>query len=360
MSAPTSIFDFAAVESLRREHRVDPHVIRTMRNSAFKHFATDRAINESMPFRSEALRLHELALADRIDSQQDGATKLLFRTTTGMLIESVLLRIASGRNTLCVSSQVGCAAACVFCATGKMGVAHDLSPFEIVDQVFQVGQLLGQEASRLRNVVFMGMGEPLHNEANVIEAIRLLTSTEYFNFSPHRILVSTVGITDAMRRLVAACPDINVAVSLHSVNQSVRERLIPIAKKYDLSQLQSAIRDINQRQVMIEYLMLRGINDTEQDAIELINWLQGLDVHVNLIPYNPIEGEPTLECSDVEVMRRFAEKLKQAGVKTTTRYSLGNDIAAACGQLVQSKNREIAKALAGEAAQQKATTSKSA
>jgi 23S rRNA (adenine2503-C2)-methyltransferase len=294
------------------------------------------------------LKLHSLELFQRCDSEVDGASKLLFRTETGMLIESVVLRIASGRTTLCVSSQVGCAAACDFCATGKMGIAQNLSSEQILDQVLQAGQLLAREDRKLRNIVFMGMGEPFHNEANLHETIELLTAKDCFHHPPTKILVSSVGVADAMLRCAEAFPNVNLALSLHSVRQEVRETLIPLAKKHPLDQLRDALLNINRLQnctVMIEYLMLAGMNDSADDARELIGWLEGLNVHVNLIPYNPIEDAPHLEGTEPEARERFAEQLKEAGLKTTIRYSLGNDIAAACGQLVKKENRELARSL---------------
>ncbi|MFK8112469.1 MAG: 23S rRNA (adenine(2503)-C(2))-methyltransferase RlmN, partial [Rubripirellula sp.] len=298
--------------------------------------------------KAERLRLHCLGLFRRCDSEIDGATKLLFRTEPGMLIEAVVLRIASGRTTLCVSSQVGCAAACDFCATGKMGIAQDLSEEQILDQVLQAGQLLAKEGRKLRNIVFMGMGEPFHNEANLHRTLERLTAKEGFHHPPTKILVSTVGVADAMQRCAERFRDVNLALSLHSVRQEVREKLIPLARKYPLDQLRNTIAEVNRLQsctVMIEYLMLEGVNDSVEDAAELIRWLDGLNVHVNLIPYNPIEDAPHLVGTQPEQRDRFASQLKQAGLKTTIRYSLGNDIAAACGQLVKKENRDLARSL---------------
>ncbi|MBC8352239.1 MAG: 23S rRNA (adenine(2503)-C(2))-methyltransferase RlmN [Planctomycetes bacterium] len=342
-----SPFDQQAIEQLRRELRLDPQHIRDLRNALLKRFKADEdALSEfTAPHR---LALHSLSLFQRCDSSLDGATKLLMRTRAGMLIETVILRIATGRTTLCVSSQVGCAAACEFCATGKMGIARNLSYEEILDQVLQAGQLLATEDRRLRNIVFMGMGEPFHNEDNLYRAIEFLTSPEFFNISPTKILVSTVGVTDAMLRCVDRFPQVNLALSLHSVRQEVREQLIPLATKYSLDELHNTVTEINRRQpttVMIEYLMLAGTNDSHDDARELAQWLRGLDVHVNLIPYNPIDDAPQLSGSDNVAIDAFSYTMREAGFKTTVRYSLGNDIAAACGQLVRRENREIAKGM---------------
>lgn len=345
MTQLVSIFDSAGIDRLRRELKLDPQAIRQLRNDLLKRFCSDEDVLADFSA-AEQIAVHTLELYRQCDSTIDGASKLLFQTTAGMLIESVILRIATGRTTLCVSSQVGCAAACDFCATGKMGIAQNLSADEILDQILQAGQLLAKEHRRLRNIVFMGMGEPFHNEENLYQVLESLTAAELFHHSPTKILVSTVGITEAMVRCARRFPEVNLALSLHSVRQEVRERLIPLAKKYPLEELRQTLVEVNRLQrctVMIEYLMLAGVNDSAEDAQELIAWLEGLNVHVNLIPYNPIEDAPDLVGSDKAGRDAFASMLKQAGLKATIRYSLGNDIAAACGQLVKKENREIAR-----------------
>ncbi len=350
MEKKVSIYDREGMEELRRVSRLDPQVVRGMRNRLLKRFCDDSEAVEDFPA-ADRLAIHCLEMFRRCDSSIDGATKLLFRTDAGMLIESVVLRIATGRTTLCVSSQVGCAAACEFCATGKMGVAQNLSSEEILDQVLQAGQLLATEDRKLRNIVFMGMGEPFHNEENLYRALELLADGELFHHPLTKILVSTVGIPDAMVRCAKRFPEVNQALSLHSVRQEVRERLIPLAKRYSLEELRQALGDLNriqQKPVMIEYLMLAGINDTDEDAQRLIAWLDGLDVHVNLIPYNAIDDAPQLMATEQAERDAFADVLKHAGLTTTIRYSLGNDIAAACGQLVKKENRAIAAELSKE------------
>ncbi|QDU77920.1 putative dual-specificity RNA methyltransferase RlmN [Bremerella volcania] len=291
---------------------------------------------------------HPLALAERLDSQLDGATKLLFRTDQGLMIESVILRAGTGRTSLCISSQIGCAAACRFCATGQMGIARNLSAAQILDQVVQANQLLREEDRRVRNIVFMGMGEPLHNPANLHEVITALTSPLLFDYSQQRLLVSTVGIPDEMLRLDERFPSVNLALSLHSANDLVRQDLIPLAKSVSLSRLKETLLQLqlsDRRQVMIEYLMLEDRTDRVEDAEKLIGFLKNIHAHVNLIPYNSIDGADHLRGSTQAARDRFAELLKQAGFPVTIRYSLGADIAAACGQLIQRENREIAKQL---------------
>lgn len=345
----TPFLDPAALEALRKATRTDPEQVRLVRNALLKDFASD----EDGLARAPALtpvQLHPLVLEQRHDSEIDGATKLLFRTEAGLLTESVILRIASGRTTLCLSSQVGCAAACHFCATGTMGIARSLSTSEILDQVFQAGQLLATEGRRPRNIVFMGMGEPFHNEDTLIEVIERLVDPAWFNFSPKKILVSTVGIVDGMLRFAARFPSVGLALSLHSVRDEPRASIMPIAKRYPLSELRRALVEVNalqDRPVMLEYLMLEDINDTEADASALIEWTAGLDVHLNLIPFNPVDGTalrgtPRARCV------AFADRLKAAGRITTLRHSLGKDIEAACGQLVKRENLARARASSRE------------
>ena len=346
--------DHSGLDQLRRECRVDPQAVRRFCTSLFKHGLDDGQSLAALPREmADRVRLHSLELHRCCDSQQDGASKLLFRTEQGMLIEAVVLRIATGRTTLCVSSQVGCAAACEFCATGKMGIARNLSAAEIVDQIVQANQLLRIEDRRVRNLVFMGMGEPFHNEENLYQALEMLLDPRQFHHPASRILVSTVGLSEAMIRCARRFPGVNLALSLHSVRQEVRARLIPLAVQNPLSDLRRAIGELNRIQrtrgksstatVMIEYLMLAGVNDSVDDAAELADWLDGLAVHVNLIPYNAIDGAPHLSASPREVRDRFANLLKRKGIPTTIRYSLGADVAAACGQLVQQENRRTAR-----------------
>ncbi len=339
-----NLFDRNDIELARKRLRLDPAVVRRLRNDVCKHFLSPSDLKASAL--RDRLQPPSLEMHQRCDSEIDGASKLLFRTRQGLLLEAVILRIATGRTTLCISSQVGCAAACSFCATGKMGIARNLTVAEILDQVITAGQVLKQEGRTLRNIVFMGMGEPHHNESTLHQAISLLTAKDYFDFPPSRILVSSVGVADAMIRCGELFPQVHQALSLHSVRQEVRERLIPLARKYPLDMLRHAIESLNALQdapVMVEYLLLDDVNDSDADARLLIEWLAGLKVHVNLIPFNSIDSAPELQPS--QRAEPFSRVLKAQGLRVTTRYSLGRDIAAACGQLVQAENRRIASGL---------------
>jgi 23S rRNA (adenine2503-C2)-methyltransferase len=351
MTDAISIYDCPAIDRLRAELKFEPRRLRALRTAFSKKFLGVETALAELPaeVRGEFARrvaFHPLSVAEARDSQLDGATKLVLRTLTGYLIEAVIMRTGTGRVSLCVSSQVGCAAACGFCATGQMGIAKNLSAAETLDQVVLAGERMQLEGRRVRNIVFMGMGEPFHNETALYETIAALLSPELFHHTPGRILVSTVGISDAMVRCARRFPEVNLALSLHSVREEVRRQLIPLAAKYSLNELRAAVAKVNQirnNTVMIEYLMLAGVNDSLEDASELAAWVDGLEVHVNLIPYNPIASAPQLRTTDRPERDAFAEVLRAAGFVTTIRYSLGADIAAACGQLVQRENRNLAR-----------------
>ncbi|WP_246119933.1 23S rRNA (adenine(2503)-C(2))-methyltransferase RlmN [Blastopirellula retiformator] len=350
----SSIHDDVAVESLRKRLALDPHRVRRLRNRLCKLQGSDEEALSELPtaarkaFADEIL-LHELTLDQRFDSQVDGASKLLFRTSDDLLLESVILRVATGRTALCISSQIGCAANCDFCATGKMGIARSLSAPQILDQVVQANQMLKPEGRKVRNIVFMGMGEPFHNVAAVNETLSKLVSPLGFDQSPRRTLVSTVGLPAAMVEFARKFPGVNLALSLHSAIQSRREEIIPLAAKYDLTELRAALQqvaEISQQSIMIEYLMLRGVNDGPQDRAALAEYLRGLPVHINLIPYNRVEAAPHLEGTAKEEREAFGAALRAEGFTVTIRYSLGADVDAACGQLVRRENRRIAAAAA--------------
>jgi len=342
-----SIHDFDAIESLRHRHKLDRQFVRRLRTAFYKKQQPVSAALAELPEAARAdfaaeVDFHPLELASRHDSQLDGATKLIFRTAAGLLLESVVLRLASGRTALCVSTQVGCAAKCDFCATGKMGIARNLSAAEILDQLVQANELLLVEGRSVRNLVFMGMGEPFHNEEQLHLALEVLSDSRAFNLNMKRTMISTVGIPEAMIRCAQRWPEVRMALSLHSARPDVRKQLMPISQRHGLDELRGALEQviaIQQHEVMIEYLMLAGVNDTDADVAALIHYLAGLPVHINLIPYNAIDDAPHLTGTGPERREEFSAALKGAGFPVTTRYSLGSDIAAACGQLVRSENR---------------------
>lgn len=335
-----SVYDIEGMERLRSRAAVDPHRIKLFLNALFKKAGCKEDALTALPEQARAtfaeqVEFESLERVERHDSQIDAASKLIFRTHDGHLIESVILRPKTGRTSICISSQVGCACSCSFCATGKMGFTRNLSAAEIIDQVAIANRLLKSEDRSIRNVVFMGMGEPLHNTEQVFRALDMLRAPGYFNLAESRLMVSTVGIPQAMEQFAETYPKINLALSLHSARQEVRETLMPLAKTYPLERLQEALKKATVRgKVMIEYLMLAGVNDRAKDLTALKAYLQGIPAHINLIPFNAYPGCDLTGTPEAE-RRAFADELKAAGFECTLRYSLGTDIAAACGQLIQ-------------------------
>jgi 23S rRNA (adenine2503-C2)-methyltransferase len=269
---------------------------------------------------------------EQVQESSDGTRKLLLRLADGLAVESVLIP-EEKRLTLCISTQVGCALGCAFCATGTMGLKRHLRPGEIVDQVLRAGELVGG-AREMSNLVLMGMGEPLHNYDHTLKALRILTDQNGLHFSPRRITLSTVGLIPEMLRLGREIP-VKLAVSLHAADDETRGRLMPINKKYNLEALLKACRAFPRPQrlrITFEYVLLRGVNAAVEDADRLGRLLRGLPAKVNLIPYNPHPGAPFERPSDEEVAA-FQHRLLAHDIPVMIRTPRGQDIAAACGQL---------------------------
>ena len=263
----------------------------------------------------------------------DQTVKFLLRLEDGHIIEAVGIP-TDKRLTVCVSSQVGCPMACDFCATGKGGFIRNLATHEIVDQVLTVQEAFEQ---RVSNIVFMGMGEPLINAHNVVNAVKCLNQD--IGIGQRSITVSTVGIPGQIRRLAEHHLQITLAVSLHASNQSLRTELIPSAQQYPLTALLDECREyvtITGRRVTFEYILLAGLNDCEEHAAELSQLLRGFQSHVNLIPYNPID-EVDYQRPSRKRVNQFTDRLKASGIAVSVRYSRGLEKDAACGQLRASK-----------------------
>lgn len=273
-------------------------------------------------------------IASEVISKLEDTVKTLFRLHDDKCVEGVLMRFKDGRNSVCVSSQVGCGLKCAFCATGAMGFTRNLKSEEIADQVLYFDQLLKKKNSRVSHVVFMGMGEPMLNYDEVMKAIYILNDPGCLGLAARHITVSTSGIVPGIKRLMNEDLQINLAVSLHAPNQSLREKLMPIAKSYKILQLMSAVKEYikkNHRRVSYEYVMLNNINDSIDLAKELARLIKGQMCHVNLIPYN--ETYLGFKNSGKARILKFSEMLKSSNIPTTIRVSLGKNINAACGQL---------------------------
>ncbi len=298
------------------------------------------------PFRAALREEAEIRLPRVTGAQEstDGTRKWLLDSGTGNGIEMVFIPEAD-RGTLCVSSQVGCAMDCAFCATGAQGFNRNLTSAEIVGQVWLANQLLparNPERPAVSNVVFMGMGEPLANYRQLVPAIKLLTDPLGFNLSKRRVTVSTSGLVPAIDHLSEEC-DVSLAISLHAPDNALRDELVPINRRHPLEELMAAcgryIEHGSHRHVLIEYVMLDGVNDSAGHARRLVQRLAGLNAKVNLIPFNPYPGA-RFGCSPRARIDRFRDIVLEAGFMTVTRRTRGDDISAACGQLAgQVRNR---------------------
>lgn len=276
---------------------------------------------------------------ERDVASTDGFTrKYLLRLSSGHGVETVLMRF-DGRATACLSTQVGCAMGCVFCATGQQGFTRHLSAGEIVAQAVHVARVLAAEGHRLRNLVLMGQGEPLHNFDAVAQAMRLLCDPAGLAIAAERVTVSTVGLPAGVRRLAIEGPACSLAVSLHGTDDEERSRLVPIARRWPLAELMDACRfytlQTGGRRVFFEWTLVAGVNDTRVHAMQLARLLAGQHAQVNLIPLNPTEGYPG-EASEVAKVRGFQAVLRNLGLPCTVRQRRGIDIAAGCGQLASS------------------------
>jgi 23S rRNA (adenine2503-C2)-methyltransferase len=269
----------------------------------------------------------------KVEESKDGTRKYLFELPDGNRIESVFIP-EKDWNTICVSTQVGCPAGCKFCLTAKDGFTRNLTPGEIVDQYIQVQRDVGEER-RISNVVFMGMGEPLLNFDNVKRAVEIMTHKDMLDLSKRKITVSTVGVVPGIERMARELNRVKLAVSLHATTDEVRERIVPINRKWGIKDILRALRNYpadNTRRIMVEYVMLKNVNDTEEDAHRLARLVKGLPVKVNLIPFNPYPGAP-FEPTPREEIEKFQKILWDYNIATFIRDSKGQDISAACGML---------------------------
>lgn len=264
----------------------------------------------------------------------DGTEKLLLELADGERTECVLLRDDKEHRTVCISTQVGCAMGCVFCASGLSGVKRNLSAGEIVEQMLQLKRLL-PGGQRISHVVVMGMGEPLANLDRLLQALATATAPDALGISARRITISTVGLPDAIRRLADRGPAYHLAVSLHAADDELRNRLVPSNRKTTIAPIVAAADYHFQktgRRVTYEYVLLAGVNDQPDHAQRLVQLLKGRPALLNVIPYNRVAGLP-YHTPSVAVSARFAEILREGGLNTIIRYRKGDRIAAACGQL---------------------------
>ena len=345
----------AEVEEDCRAAGVSPMHALDLFRSAYKEYNVSPWLRPGLPklYRERCLRQFQgpgVEIATQQMSQYDGSVKFAIKLGDGKLIEAVLMP-ESKRVTLCISSQVGCAQACIFCHTGRMGLVRNLEASEIIGQVWLVNRWILEnpewlKASRLpnsqkiTNLVFMGMGEPLDNPDEVAKAISVFTDAYGMNIAKRRISVSTAGHIDGLNRLLESHPDVRLAVSVHSAFDGERSKIMPINRRWPISELFAKLRSVESFQengVLLQYTLIAGVNDSTDHAEKLIELTKGMNVKVNIIPLNPV-GPSRLKGPDADRLAAFRDQIFNSGLRVMVRYSKGQDIAAACGQLVSELN----------------------
>ena len=276
---------------------------------------------------------------DQLESSDGETTKLLFALEDGSKIETVLMNYRR-RHTLCISSQVGCAMNCSFCATGQMGYTRNLTAGEIVDQVLYFARQLDAKGENVTNIVFMGMGEPFHNYDEVMKSIRIMNDERGYNLGARRFTISTVGLIPGIKRFTEENTQVNLAISLHATENMRRSAMMPVNQRYPIQDLIQACReyfDATGRRVTFEWALIDGVNDSVAEAEVLARLLEGLTCHVNVIPLNPTQGFEGKKSSKENVLS-FRDTLVRLGVPCTIRIRRGIDIQAGCGQLASKHN----------------------
>lgn len=352
MTQRTNLFDLdlKGLEGFFADIGEKPFRARQLMQWLHQYQVTDfeQMTNFSKALRQKLAEKAELVLPEVLQEHisKDGTRKWIIRLSCGNSIETVYIP-EQGRGTLCVSSQVGCALACTFCSTAQQGFNRNLKASEIIGQLWLANDYLNKDPKGNRvvtNVVMMGMGEPLANYNNVVTAMNLMRDDLAYGISWRRVTLSTSGMVPMIDKLREDC-HVSLAISLHAANDKLRSEIIPLNEKYPIAVLLDACRRYveghQKRHITIEYVLLDGVNDSVQDAKDLMKLLKGLPTKINLIPFNPFPGTD-YKCSPKKVITRFQKQLLDAGFVATVRKTRGDDIVAACGQLageVQDKTR---------------------
>ncbi|MDD5429052.1 MAG: 23S rRNA (adenine(2503)-C(2))-methyltransferase RlmN [Candidatus Omnitrophica bacterium] len=325
------------LEAALKEEGVEPYRSKQVFRWLYKAQASSFDAMTDLPASLRALLnskfyISDPAVLDLRRSLSDGTTKYLFKLEDGNTVEAVLLP-EKERNTICLSSQVGCKFACVFCASAPFGFVRNLSQGEILEEAISIKN--ANPAANITNVVFMGIGEPMDNYDNVMRAIRVFNDKDAFNIGARKITISTCGVVPGMVKLIKEGLQIELSVSLHSANDAVRSKLLPVNKRYPLKDLMQACRDYiraTKRIITFEYVLIKGVNSSKDDALSLVRLLKGMQCKVNAISYNKIPGSPYEGPSGAEI-KIFMNALKSGGINATHRKPKGEDIDAGCGQL---------------------------
>lgn len=351
--SPHRFMDIKALKSLLAERGEPAYRLAQAKRAFFVELGSDwsSVTTYSKELRQaceEAIPWNVLKEVRTIVSPKGDTIKTLFECPDGQKIEAVLMRHEDGRNTVCASSQVGCAMACAFCATGTMGLKRNLTIPEIVEQVIYFSRWLKPKGEYVTNLVMMGMGEPFHNYDNVIAALKQLNDKDGLGLGARNMSISTCGIVPGILKLADEPLQVNLAISIHAGSDEVRDKFMPVNKAYPLAKLMDAIHVYmakTNRKVMFEYLLLKGINDRKSDADALARLLAKDHrlSHVNVIKYHPTEA---FDATSREYRVAFVEWLKERGISATHRVTFGEDIDAACGQLaVQEENGMVKQGL---------------
>jgi len=342
-----SIHDELKLKELFAQYKFPAFRYGQIENAIYKNFITNFDEIQTIPKElRELLKENCFYETLKVDNQATSAngqtTKFLFETQDGLFIEAVLMRHLSGRNTLCISCQAGCPMACTFCATGKLGLQKNLPLYEVVEQVMYAARMLNSEWEKLRNVVFMGMWEPMLNYDVMKESIHVFTNQKKFDLANRRVTVSTCGIVPGIQKFTEDFPQTSLAVSLHAPNDEIRRSIMPVDHTYDLEKLMTSLDryvEKTNKRIFYEYIMINWVNDHLKLADELGKLLQGRLAHVNFIPYNAWEGTASdwYTTTPRFIIEKFQRTLEKYGVVSTIRATMGDDIAAACGQLARKK-----------------------
>lgn len=352
------LFDEDAIEDYTNKHKLQPFRVKQIFYEIYKNQNIKREEMTTLPKDLKAdLQNNFRPLSLEVDKQLEDkqTTKIAFKTHDGHIIESVIIyhrqpaqhvkndKPKINRITLCISSQVGCPVNCLFCVTGKLGFSRNLSWDEIISQVLYANNYIKNKFGKkddgtfqaVRNVVFMGMGEPLLNYDNVSHAIHLMLQQDRLSLSKRHITISTAGIIPGIKKMINDGNDVKLAISLHAPNQGLRERIMPIAKTYHLDALMKTIDEyvrVTNNRIFYEYIMIKDVTDKPELAKQLCQLLRGRLAHVNLIPYN---SNPAIKLneSDMTTIREFQSILEKFGITTTVRDSMGRSVKSACGQL---------------------------
>lgn len=349
MEMRTSIHESQKLKDFLSENKIPNFRFAQIENAIYKNFISDFNKIETIPKElreklAENFFYESLTIDHEVTSSNGQTTKILFKTVEGLLIEAVIMRHLTGRNTLCISSQAGCPMACTFCATGKLGLQKNLDLHEVVEQVMYAAKKLDGEGTKLRNVVFMGMGEPFLNYDVVRDSIKMFCDQKKFDMSSRRVTVSTCGIVPGIEKFGDDFPQNSLAISLHAPNDEIRKSIMPVDHTYDLKKLMTSLDTYVQKtnkRIFYEYIMINGVNDHLKLADELGKLLEWKLAHVNFIPYNPGEGTGgTYAATPRFIIERFQKILEKYGVVSTIRATMGDDINAACWQLARKKKEE--------------------